>query len=113
MDWYRVESYDEILKNGYLEKSASGILEPPADAERLLDVAGMCAQYGESGVVALVPGLAFDAKGYRIGYGGGYYDAFLATFGGVSLGLCRRAFYVSEIPFLEAYDKPVTRVIVG
>lgn len=30
-------------------------------------------------VAALVPGLAFDHKGYRIGYGGGHFDRFLAT----------------------------------
>jgi len=29
--------------------------------------------------VVLVPGLAFDARGYRLGYGGGYYDRWLST----------------------------------
>ncbi len=38
--------------------------------------------------IALVPGLAFDEHGYRIGYGGGYYDAFLSAFPGFTVGLC-------------------------
>ncbi len=38
--------------------------------------------------IALVPGLAFDRHGYRIGYGGGYYDAFLSDFPGFTVGLC-------------------------
>lgn len=33
---------------------------------------------GEYGLI-LVPGLAFDLKGYRLGYGAGYYDSFLAN----------------------------------
>ena len=36
--------------------------------------------------VAIVPGYSFDDKGYRLGYGGGYYDVFLPTFGGDSVG---------------------------
>lgn len=41
--------------------------------------------------MALVPGLTFDAAGYRLGYGGSFYDTFLAMFDGVSVGLCREA----------------------
>lgn len=41
------------------------------------------------GSVCLVPGLVFDACGYRIGYGAGYYDDFLASYPGLKVGLVR------------------------
>lgn len=51
-----------------------GILEPPALPEKVL---GAC----DSPCVALVPGLAFDWQGYRLGYGKGFYDRFFASKG--------------------------------
>lgn len=104
MAWYRVE---DAAEPDAFERSSFGVPEPPADEARRV-VPG-----GGDGELALVPGLAFDAAGYRIGYGGGYYDVFLSGFAGVSLGLCRRAFYVSDLPFRDEHDVPVTRVVVG
>ena len=37
--------------------------------------------------VCLVPALAYDRYGYRLGYGGGYYDRFLKGFSGISIGI--------------------------
>jgi 5-formyltetrahydrofolate cyclo-ligase len=54
---------------------------------------------GEAGVV-LVPGVAFDATGRRLGYGGGFYDAFLAALGrgAPRVGVCFDVQVVEEVP---------------
>lgn len=88
--WYRVEPGDA------LEMSRMGIEEPPANGARLVEVGELPAT-----ALALVPALAFDERGYRLGYGGGFYDVFLARFPGVSVGLARR---VALVPSLGAFD---------
>lgn len=52
-----------------LRKSSWGIREPVASSPILA---------AETFDLVLVPMLAFDKRGYRVGYGGGYYDKFLA-----------------------------------
>ena len=51
-----------------VEKGYAGIPEPAAD--------GPVAE--DAHALILMPGLAFDPQGHRIGYGGGFYDRFLA-----------------------------------
>ena len=60
-----------------------------------------------------MPGLAFDRAGFRIGYGGGYYDRFLAQFPGRALGLVRNGFLLESLATLgaaDAHDLPVPRL---
>lgn len=65
--------YGDIMKFIYLEdltqveKSDMGIPEPVADEPVAEDQTAL----------VLMPGLAFDKEGHRIGYGGGFYDKFL------------------------------------
>jgi 5-formyltetrahydrofolate cyclo-ligase len=56
--------------------------------------------------LALVPGLAFDRLGRRLGYGGGYFDRFLRGFTGVSLGVTFQALLLDHLPCGE-HDVPV------
>lgn len=60
-----------------------GVLEP--DPEGLVRIEDDELE----GSICLVPGLVFDAEGYRVGYGAGYYDNFLATYPGLKVGLVR------------------------
>ena len=66
------------------------------------------------GVVAIVPGLAFDRTGMRLGYGGGYYDRFLRSFAGTSVGLCPEALLVRSLAqagAADGHDMPVDVVV--
>lgn len=72
----RVEGKDIVCAPyGELKRGAYGILEPQGEA------------YNGGIDVVLVPLLAINAKGYRIGYGGGYYDRYLKDNPAVKVGL--------------------------
>lgn len=58
----------------------------------------------------IVPGLVFDNQGYRIGFGGGYFDRFLADFNQQTVSLAYHFQMVDEIP-KEDYDLPVGKII--
>lgn len=60
----------------------------------------------------IVPGLAFDLKGYRLGYGRGFYDKILGNeeFCGKSIGICFDFQLKEEIPF-EEHDVKVHKIV--
>jgi 5-formyltetrahydrofolate cyclo-ligase len=60
--------------------------------------------------LALVPGLAFDRSGWRLGYGGGYYDRFLAGFRGTSAGIVFHVLLLEEVPH-SMFDIPMQWII--
>ncbi|MEC4176839.1 5-formyltetrahydrofolate cyclo-ligase [Adlercreutzia sp. R7] len=98
MRWYAVDSLDG------LERSSFGVDEPAADPSREVVPGDMRRP------LALVPGFSFDREGYRLGYGGGFYDGFLADFPGVSVGLCRAAQLSEEALPRDAHDVPVALI---
>ena len=71
-----------------LSEGTYSIPEPSADADKYVN---------NEKTLCIVPGLAFDREGKRIGYGKGYYDRFLSIFSGVSLGLCYSDFLVDKL----------------
>ncbi len=60
--------------------------------------------------VCLVPGIVFDRRGYRIGFGKGYYDRFLPDFPGITVGLAYDCCVVPSLP-REPFDRPVSLLV--
>lgn len=85
-------TFYELSSGKYLVEGRFGIMEPlpygPVDRIDLL----------------VVPGIAFDNTGYRLGYGKGYYDKFLAKKKVPSIGLCYSFQLLESLP-KGKYDK--------
>lgn len=83
--------------------SRFGIEEPPPDSPEVAP---------EALDLVIVPALAFDECGYRLGYGGGYYDRFLPRLRPdcVTVGLMLDALVVTALP-AEPHDVPVQIVV--
>ena len=91
MQFYILPEGQKLLPGAY------GIPEPPEDAP-------LCVP--DSHAVCVVPALSYDLAGNRIGYGKGYYDRYLATFPGVTVGAVYASMLLKNVP-TEAHDLPV------
>ncbi len=90
-----------ILSWNELKPGAFGILEPceipsPTNPEEI--------------DLILVPGIAFDPKGHRIGYGKGFYDSLLKSTRGIKIGLAFHEQIIDEVP-AESHDVPLDLII--
>lgn len=85
-----------------LLKSEFGVMEPCCDAvdPKILDL-------------VIVPALMIDKNGYRLGYGGGFYDRFLNENRGnfKTITLLPKELYVENLP-IDIFDKPVDKYII-
>lgn len=114
MRWYKVESLDGLVRSRF------GVDEPAEDPDLEIDpTTGRFASATHDkpetaqvfhNALALVPGLEFDHLGFRLGYGGGFYDTFLAEFPGSSVGLCREQFLQDEPIAHDTHDLPANIV---
>lgn len=94
MWFYRIKSFDD-LKEGY-----KGILEPFGNDKIISFDEAIC----------ITPGVCYNEYGYRIGYGGGFYDKFFSKSGVFSIGLCYKECLIDEA-FNEELDIPVDKII--
>jgi len=93
----RIDGFEELEMGHY------GIREPNEDLLRPVD--------GGEIEAILVPAVAFDRRGYRVGYGGGYYDRFLpAAPQAAKIGVAFAAQIIGEVP-VDAHDLPVDRIV--
>ncbi len=101
----RTMSFHTITDLAALAPGYRNILEPNATA-------AVCAR--ESIDLICVPGVGFDATGHRLGMGAGFYDAWLAGFAGVRVGLAFDCQMVESLgaasndPWDEAVDIVIT-----
>lgn len=90
----------EYKKNDMLNINSYGIKENDSKNE-----------YTENIDIIIVPGIAFDASGNRIGHGKGYYDKFVVNTNAIKIGLCYSdCFLHEEIPH-DVHDIPMDMIV--
>lgn len=98
IQFYKVSNTDEMLTNLFLN-----VEEPVGSTDDLVlpeQITGL-----------LVPGLAFDKKGTRLGRGGGYYDRYLENYKGLKLGVTFNEGLTTEALPRESHDQLMNIVI--
>ncbi len=96
MNFYYIQSLSELSPGSF------GVDEP--DPQRSIMVGKT------EGSVCIVPAFMFDKKGYRLGYGKGYYDRYLSRYNGSAIGVCYSANLQEEL-FHGKYDRAVDLVV--
>lgn len=96
MEFYRILSIDELYAGSF------GVREPAADPDRLIS--------DFSSSMCIVPAFSYDWRGYRLGYGKGYYDRFLANYSGDVIGICYSNCVQRSLPH-GRYDRRVKLLV--
>ena len=103
MECYK--SSDMVLFYGSLDDvkiGAFGVREPDVNFCTLVD--------DYTNAICIVPAIAFDKSGYRLGYGKGYYDRFLCNFDGISIGISYDECITQKL-CVDSFDIPVDYIV--
>lgn len=97
-------SFYEFDENTVLAESKFGILEPK-DRE---------AEVKKTAIdLIIVPGLAYSPKGYRVGFGGGYYDRYLSDYQGRTISILYPLQLRPDVDEMtESFDIPVHKLFI-
>lgn len=103
MAFYAFEKGDPSETNAY------GILEPLASPSKLV----ACSEDPKMGlmprdILIVVPALAVDQAGHRLGYGGGYYDRYLERYSGIQAIAVVFSEFVMECLPVESHDQKIS-----
>lgn len=101
MEFYQITSTFELV-SGY-----KGIKEPMGNSQRAFNYE----KFAGKKILMLVPGVAFDKNGYRLGYGKGYYDNYLSDKPDiVKCGICFTMQLTDDLPVNE-HDVKMDHII--
>ncbi len=96
LEIYSITAFADVEPGYYGIREPRRDLRPPV-AKEMIDLVA-------------VPAVAFDRRGYRVGYGGGYYDRFLAGMDVPTVGLAFSCQIIPEAP-VGKYDRAVQGII--
>lgn len=112
LDSNRTVVVPQTLKNGALKHHILTSLDSLKQGEYGTSYSSSNQEYTGSYDLVIVPGLAFDPKHYRLGYGGGYYDRFLTTIpNSFTLGLAYPFQVINELP-TDDFDVHLDEVLL-
>ncbi|WP_201713491.1 5-formyltetrahydrofolate cyclo-ligase [Rossellomorea arthrocnemi] len=92
----------ELHDFNQLEQSFFNLFEPNPDKSIVI--------HNDSIELMMVPGLAYTISGYRLGFGGGYYDRLLSTYSGITMSLAFEEQMVDSLP-IESFDMKVSTIL--
>ena len=96
MDFRLLTSFDD-LESVYMDLLEPIVMKTVSVSKEQIDL-------------QIVPGVVFSSEGYRIGFGGGYYDRYMVDYKGETISLCFESQTGYDVP-VEQHDMPVSKMI--